>query len=232
MQSYASSGSTAALVALDTQARELFVKSEKAGEGGELLLFLLMERLLGFPQLLSKMSLKTNTQVHVHGSDGIHAALNGDGVLDVYWGESKIYRDSSVAFTDCFASIAPFLSADGDERRRRDLLLVRDHLNVSEAELAAHLLRYFDDDDPHRLQVRWNGVCLVGFDYASYPNLATISEIQAAELRSAVGRWQAAIGDRLKQSDLLEVSIDVFCVPVPNVAALRSTVLKKLGVAS
>lgn len=141
MESYASSGSTAALVALDSQARDLFVKSEKSGEGGELLLFLLMERLLGFPQLLSKMSLKTNTEVHVHGSDGIHAALNGDGVLDVYWGESKIYRDSSVAFTDCFESIAPFLSADGDDRRRRDLLLVRDHLNVSESALAAHLLR-------------------------------------------------------------------------------------------
>jgi hypothetical protein len=87
--------------------------SKPVTASGELLLFLLMERLLGLPQLLAKMSLKTSGNVHVHGSDGVHASLGDDGILDVYWGESKLYKSSSDAFSDCFESIAPLLIAGG-----------------------------------------------------------------------------------------------------------------------
>ncbi|MDV6271513.1 HamA C-terminal domain-containing protein [Rhodococcus globerulus] len=148
---YEKTRSTAAIVNLEEQARNLFVKSESSGEGGELLLFLFMERVLQRPQLISKMALKTNTAVHIHGSDGVHASLSDDGVLDIYWGDSKLYKSSSEAFRDCFGSIAPFLRADGDKRRRQDLLLVRDHLNVTQIALAAHLLEYFDETNPKTL---------------------------------------------------------------------------------
>lgn len=227
---YRETGSTSSLVALMEQARDLFVKSEKSGEGGELLLFLLMERLLHRPQLLSKMALKTNTQVHVHGSDGIHAALADDGVLDVYWGESKLYASSSDAFRDCFESIAPYLSPDGDSRRRQDLLLVRDHLNVNEARLAAHLLEYFDESNPKTLQVRWNGVCLVGFDHANYPNIAALSDAERAAVADAVQRWHKTVLSRVEQFEVVSVGIDLFCIPMPDVATLRTRVLERMGV--
>lgn len=215
---------------LEQQARELFVDADKSGEGGELLLFLLMERLLELPQLLAKMSLKTSGNVHVHGSDGVHAKLGEDGILDVFWGESKLYKSSSDAFTDCFESIAPFLAADGDEARQRDLLLVRDNLNVQHIDLATHLLEYFDETNPRRLQVRWNGACLVGFDHSSYPNLNALGDEQAAVVAAAVGRWRDAVGHRLDKHSLKEVRIDVFCIPFPDVDALRKAVRAKLGV--
>ncbi|MCW4352882.1 DUF1837 domain-containing protein [Hoyosella sp. YIM 151337] len=222
-------GSTSQFSRLEQQARELFVDGDGTGEGGELLLFLLMEQALKLPQLLAKMSLKTNSNVHVHGSDGVHAKLADDGVLDLYWGESKLYQSSSAAFTDCFDSIGPFLGADGDTRRR-DLLLVRDNLNVQQGDLAAHLLQYFDETNPKALQVRWNGVCLVGFDYSSYPNLKTLADEESTKIAQATERWHKAIFDRLKKNTLLEVSIDVFCIPFPDVDALRKMVRKKLGV--
>lgn len=222
-------GSASQFSRLEQQARELFVDGDGTGEGGELLLFLLMEQVLQLPQLLAKMSLKTNNNVHVHGSDGVHAKLGDDGVLDLYWGESKLYKSSSDAFTDCFGSIAPFLGADGDTRRR-DLLLVRENLNVQQDDLAAHLLQYFDETNSKALKVRWNGVCLIGFDYAAYPDLTNLAAEQAVEVTKAVKRWQAAIRDRLEKNSLLEVSIDVFCVPFPDVDAMRKAVRKKLGV--
>lgn len=215
---------------LEQQARELFVDADGTGEGGELLLFLLMERLLGLPQLLAKMSLKTSGNVHVHGSDGVHASLSDDGILDVYWGESKLYKSSSDAFSDCFESIAPFLIADGDETRKRDLLLVRDNLNIQHADLASHLLEYFDETSPRRLNIRWNGACLVGFDHSSYPNLNSLAEGQIKPLARAVQRWRDAVGKRLTKHSLVEVGIDVFCIPVPDVDALRRAVRSKLGV--
>lgn len=226
---YESTKATTAFVSLQQQARDLFVKSESSGEGGELLLFLLMERVLNRPQLISKMALKTNTQVHVHGSDGIHASLADDGVLDIYWGESKLYKSSSDAFRDCFESIAPYLRPDGDSRRKQDLLLVRDHLNVPEAKLAAHLLEYFDETNPKTLKVRWNGVCLVGFDHADYPNVAVMDEAQQESVSQAVGRWHTSVGNRVKEFEIVGVNIDLFCIPMPDVADLRTRVLERMG---
>lgn len=221
--------STAAIASLQEQARNLFVKSESSGEGGELLLFLLMERVLQRPQLISKMALKTSTEMHVHGSDGIHASLAQDGVLDVYWGESKLYKSSSDAFRDCFESIAPYLRASGDSPRKQDLLLVRDHLNVTQIELAAHLLEYFDETNPKSMKARWNGVCLVGFDHDKYPNIVALDEAQRMAVSKAVRRWHKTVGSRLKEFDIVGVNIDLFCIPMPDVADLRTRVLKRMG---
>lgn len=226
---YARTRSTAALMSLNEQARELFVKSASSGEGGELLLFLLLERVLERPQLISKMALKTSSQMHVHGSDGIHANLADDGVLDIYWGESKLYKSSSAAFRDCFESISPYLHADGAATRKRDLLLVRDHLNVTQIELAAHLLEYFDESSPKTLKVRWNGVCLVGFDHDNYPDLASLDDARHSSLSKAVGRWHTTVGERLSEFEIVAVNIDLFCIPMPDVAALRGRVLERMG---
>lgn len=226
---YQDTGSTAAITGLHDEARELLVKSDTSGEGGELLLFLLMEKILGYPQILSKMPLKTNSEMHVHGSDGVHARLNNDGVLDLYWGESKLYQNSSSAFTECFESIAPFLKPDGYETRKRDLLLVREHLNVDDEDLVAHLIRYFDESNPENLALRWNGVCLVGFDLAEYPNVATAVAGEMAKISAQVERWHTTVLNRVTDNDLLAVTIDVFCVPVPSVMELRKAVRTKVG---
>ena len=226
---YLDTGSADAMMRLNEQARDLFVKSENSGEGGELLLFLLLERVLQRPQLISKMALKTNTQVHVHGSDGIHADLT-DGVLDLYWGESKLYHSSSEAFKDCFQSIAPYLQPDGGDRRKQDLFLVRDHLNVAQTDLLSYLLEYFDETKPKTLKVRWNGVCLVGFDLNNYPNIADLNETQKEELSEMVRRWHNTIGKHVDEFKLVAVKIDLFCIPMPSVANLRTHVLGRMGV--
>lgn len=222
-------GSAAAIIELHAEARELLVKSDTSGEGGELLLFLLMEKILGYPQILSKMPFKTNSEMHVHGSDGVHARLNEDGVLDLYWGESKLYKDSSTAFTDCFESIAPFLKPGAYETRKRDLLLVREHLNVDDEQLVAHLIRYFDESKPEHLSLRWNGVCLIGFDLTEYPNVATAVEDEVAKISAQVTRWHTAVLSRITGNDLLAVNIDVFCIPIPSVMDLRKAVRAKVG---
>lgn len=222
-------GSSDAIAALFAEAKNLLVKSDTSGEGGELLLFMLMERSLGYPQILSKLPHKTNSEVHVHGSDGVHARLSSDGVLDLYWGESKLYESSSKAFADCFKSIAPFLSADGHADRERDLLLIREHINVDDQELAAHLIRYFDETTPESLKVRWNGVCLIGFDVNNYPNLATAVEAEKQLISKQVARWHESVSKHVTDQNLVNVNIDVFCIPFPSVMELRKAVRARLG---
>lgn len=227
---YEKTRSTEAIVRLHEEALDLFVRSEKSGEGGELLLFLLLERVLQRPQLLSKMALKTNSQVHVHGTDGIHANLEDDGVLELYWGESKLYQSSSEAFRDCIESIAPYLRPDGRESRKRDLLLVRDHLNVTQTELVSYLLEYFDEAKPKSLRVRWSGVCLVGFDHEHYPNIASLDEDEKKLLLRVLERWRQTVKKQVSRFEIVDVKIDLFCIPMPCVDDLRACVLKRMRV--
>lgn len=65
-----------------------------AGEGGELLLYSILESHLGAPKLLSKMELKTDAQHYIHGSDGVHLLRNDDESYEVIFGESKMYADT------------------------------------------------------------------------------------------------------------------------------------------
>jgi hypothetical protein len=83
--------STEAVTVLVEQARRSFTDLAKTGEGSEMLLFLLAERFLKLPQVLCKMDLKTDSRMHYHGADGVYAGIAPEGMLKLYWGESKIY---------------------------------------------------------------------------------------------------------------------------------------------
>ena len=58
------SGSTAPIVELNKKAKSLFTTLPKSGEGGEVLLCVLAETILGLPQILTKMVLTTGSSVY------------------------------------------------------------------------------------------------------------------------------------------------------------------------
>ncbi|MCG7286384.1 DUF1837 domain-containing protein [Cellulomonas sp. ACRRI] len=64
-----------------------------AGEGGEVLLYALLEGHLGAPKVLSKMELKTAPNHYVNGADGVHLLSDADGTFQLIFGESKLYGD-------------------------------------------------------------------------------------------------------------------------------------------
>lgn len=72
-----------------------FRKPEKtSGEGGEVILYSLLEGHLGAPKVLSKMELKTSSEHYVHGSDGVHLLQVDDKTFQLIFGESKMYGDA------------------------------------------------------------------------------------------------------------------------------------------
>ena len=89
--------SSSAVTRLYNEARATFTDLCKSGEGGEMLLYLLAERFLGIPQVLCKMDLKTDSRMHYHGADGVYASVTSDGLLKLFWGESKVYSDATTA---------------------------------------------------------------------------------------------------------------------------------------
>jgi hypothetical protein len=114
------------------EARKLFVHPDatpddpdRTGEAGEILLYFLMENVLGAPQIVAKMDLKTNPSLEVFGSDGIHMSWNAsDEIVDLYFGESKIYQNVGSAISKAIESIENFHAND---MRRHEFSMATNH---------------------------------------------------------------------------------------------------------
>lgn len=225
--------STESVSALVEQARHSFTDLAKTGEGGEMLLFLLAERFLKLPQILCKMDLKTDSRMHYHGADGVYAGVTEDGMLKLYWGESKIYKNSAAAIKDCLASLAPFLIEPDHEgaERERDLILLSDKADLSDPNLTDAIKRYFDRNSTMSNRVQYCGVALVGFDASFYPgdDAKAVAEDIADAARLELQKLGPKIGERLMSEKLDQLDIEFFCLPLPSAEGFRSAFLKAMG---
>lgn len=226
-----STGSTEMFSRLEREARDLFVQLDNSGESGELLLYMLLERLLNAPQLLCKMSLKTNSQMYVHGTDGVHVRLLDDGTLALYWCESKLHDRPASAISSCFDSIAPFLLDAGNGASTRDLHLVRDHLDTGNTELNDRLARYLLEDEPESLMREVRGASLIGFSLENYPlPYEQDGTTVRPEVMDTITRWFDAIARRIGEYELSSFEIEVFCLPMPSVSTFRTAFRTAIGI--
>ncbi|WP_249146604.1 DUF1837 domain-containing protein [Bradyrhizobium sp. AUGA SZCCT0042] len=224
--------SSGAVARLHQEAMNLFTHLKNTGEGGEMLLYLLSERFLKMPQVLCKMDLKTDTAMHYHGADGVYARTNADGVIKLYWGESKIYGNVTEAIRDCLSSLSPFLTEPDNEDagRERDLMLLSDKADLNDEALTAAFRKYFDKTSPKSNRVQYCGVALVGFDAAFYPNEDTnvLADDVASAAKAVLNEWAAKIEKRILEEKLEKFEIEFLCVPLPSAPAFREAFLKTL----
>jgi hypothetical protein len=234
---YQATGSTSRFARLAVEARRLFTDLAKSGEGGELLLFVLAERLLRLPQLLCKMSLKTNARMHVHGADGLHAGVDHEtGNLVLYWGESKIYGDATTAIRECLASLSPMLLDDGNggSASDLDLQLLQRHVDLNDEALESALKGFLDIEGENYASVEFRGLCLVGFDCEAYPT-APQGPTPPVDLQAVIGsvaallpQWKRQIKNRVITEKLDIFGIHFICVPFPSADDFRARLLKEL----
>ena len=225
--------SSSAVAEIHRQACTVFTDLEKTGEGGEMLLFLLAERFLKIPQVLCKMDLKTDTRMHYHGADGVYAGVTSEGLLKLYWGESKVYGDATTAIRDCLASLAPFLAEEDHEgaERERDLVLLSDKADLSDKSLTEAFKLYFNRKSPLSNRVQYCGLALIGFDADIYPadGSKVVSEELVEAAKTELIRWSSNVGNRLKIEKLDQFEIEFFCVPIPSADEFRANFLEALG---
>ena len=103
--------------------------------------------LIHISQLICKMDLKTNSQMHVHGADGLHVGVDTEAKrLVLYWGESKIYANATDAIRKCLSSLAPMLRTDenGSGPADRDLQLLRRYADLDDADLEEAFRHFLD----------------------------------------------------------------------------------------
>lgn len=232
LQEQIRTGSNEASNSLRKEAVDLFVESTTSGEAGELLLYLLTERVLGAPQILSKMSLKTSKMVHYHGADGVHAKKTEDG-LAIYWGESKIHADRAAAVRECLDSVAPFMTDPSRKNASRDLGLVRDNLDVEGRELKDAMVRFFIKKNPEWNLLELRASCLVGFNLDQYPKYIGTDAIKDDDsIHSMITSWSSHLSKHIGAHKLDTFEIDFFMVPFTNVDQFRKLTLAALGLAT
>ncbi len=223
---------------LHTRAIELFKKAQictnRNGEAGELLLCLLTEWILDAPQLLAKMSLKTNPEMPVHGSDGVHIRFCSETKrLIFFWGESKLYKNLSEAIAAASKSISKALQSGAV---KHELSLVRRYIDFTGLEAEAKRaikthLNPFKEDSNERVNVI---TCLIGFDFTGYTPQPGIKRdaVETAfklELEKQLPNWSDDIAGMFKDQGLSDQRVEVFFFPLPSVAEFRKIFQTKIG---
>jgi hypothetical protein len=221
---------------LRRKAEALFTDLGNTGEGGEILLYILVQEFLKIPQLFCKMPLKTNSAMHYHGVDGIHAEYDvSEQMLALYWGESKLYKDLEQGIKACFTSLKEFLIHPNsiNSPQERDLQLVKDGLDLNDEKLEDAIVQYFNKDNPNFNKLQYRGICLVGFDCDKYPQLP--NQMNSNDLNTLVKQeiiaWQNSLQAELANHATLETfTIHVFFVPFPSVEEFRRYFLQSLHI--
>lgn len=227
-------GHQGALVRLAKEARSLFTHLKQSGEGGELLLYCLAETLLGFPQIMAKMHLKTAPELHYNGADGVHASVDpASGQLCLWWGESKMHKTATGAIRECMASLVPFLvePQSATAKRSRDLQLLRYGIDLDDKLLEQAIKAYLDTSNRLHGKLKFGGIGLVGFNDACYPphpKKADADAIAEAVATNLVA-WKTSLGKRIDMHELREIDMHLFFLPFPSVDTFRKKLLAEVG---
>ena len=223
---------------LDQTAIKLFKKAAEAtgrnGEGGELILYLLTEWMLGAPQIIAKMALKTNPEMPVHGSDGVHVRFcSQSSRLFIYWGESKLYADVAAAITAAIASVSDAL---GPEKMDHEIGLVKRNIDFAGLEpvAKAEMLKFLDPMEEEYNNRHDVITCLIGFNFDGFEKVSAADGDQAEEKFAALAKAKLTtlaptVAARLKAAGLGTQRVEIFFLPLPSVQDLRDRFQAKIG---
>lgn len=224
---------------LKDEARELFRKwkkeditpdnQPKAGEVGEMILWLLMEVVLRAPQIVAKMDLKTNPNLEVFGSDGIHIKIDED-ILNLYFGEAKFYKDIYGALDSAFTSIEKF---HDDSMYTREYNLVTTHYKYLNTNQQDKVYQYITNQIAQD-EVKIRHACLIGYDWEEYKKLDNENKrnnfVQnfTSLYEEETKRLTSLIQTRFDKFTKKEFAFDVFFIPFKSVQELRNAFNEKL----
>lgn len=214
---------------LKDQAKDVFTDILTSGEFGELLIYALLERFLQLPQIVTKMDLKTNFRMHVHGADGVHIdPASKKPVLVI--SESKLKKDMGEAITDCIQSVETILSAkdnNGKPNIKNEIYIIRNHLNILDGELREALRDIFDKKSSFYNEIELRAAGLVCFDYDTYKDKS--EDDLAREIGAQIEAWKKSYLTRLKNHRKKDFEFIFFLIPLPSVDAIRAEFQSALG---
>lgn len=226
---------------LSKKAREKFRNyKENKGELGEFLLFCFLEGHLNAPKILSKLELKTSTNMYVNGSDGIHFLKLENGNFQLIFGESKFYNDLTGGLRDAFQSINDFLNEEnknGDDKSginyEKSVIsssIIRETWNSEEEEFLTKLI-YPTNDSLFQVDDAFG--IFVGFEIEINDSQRQLSN---AEFREVLDKHISSIVDQKIQNietyienyGLYGYNFYIYIMPFTDIDKARIKILESL----
>jgi hypothetical protein len=196
--------------------------TNRSGECGELILYLLLEAYFRAPQLVAKMKMKTSPDMFVHGTDGIHFKYDAENQrLILILGESKTHAQLMSGIRSALESVAKLLVPRQFEHEL-DLICenAEDEIDQLSAEVREAILEFLDPFSGSSAQrLETVAVLLVhdlpidssqGEEQAKKAYLKYIRDVVAPDLCEAIG-----------SGGLISTNMDIILFPVQSVRDLR-----------
>jgi len=219
---------------LQNQARATFKTRGMSGEQGEMLMFVLAEAILGLPQLLCKMDIKTDPEMHFHGLDGVHCGATAEDNLAVYWCESKVHKDVKRATSEALDGLKPFLlsAGTGDADKKRELALLDRYMDLGDVSLKEKVLNSLNPSNAAFNNVEWRGICFVGYDSDLYPTSAKTKSKETLfnEVNEQLSALRTSLKTKVKNRNLEAFDIHFIYVPFGFCEDFRREMLRSLSV--
>lgn len=223
---------------LHNEARSKFKNAEQnKGELGEILLYTLLEGHLRAPQILSKMSMKTNSNDYVKGSDGIHfVKVKNSNRYHLIYGESKLYKNLSQAFETAFESISRFSSSENLNTRNFELSLIRTQIDneiidEEDQELVVKIL--YPSEEQADFAVSDAFGIFIGFeiDVDEERNLYSEDNFEIFikdKINSLINNKITTIEKRINKHELTNKNFYIYLMPFTDIDRSREEILKKV----
>ncbi|EFE1801066.1 DUF1837 domain-containing protein [Escherichia coli] len=146
------------------------------GEVGELISYCIAIHFLKASQLVSKMALKTSSEMPVFGLDGIHATIDSKGTLTVFYLESKMTREFDSGSEQFSKSVSGFESDRNSRRNEYRTLQDLSNLESLEGEERKKAIQYFDPYSNESSNVRERFVRIIAYNEESYKSKIAIDD--------------------------------------------------------
>ena len=229
-------GHTAAYTRALEKAKSLFIELHESnsshGEPGELVLYVLLEMVLDAPQIVAKMSLKTSTNMPVHGADGIHAKyLSENDQVCLLWGESKLYGSFPSALREAISSTNKFIEYE-DDGKKRDIDIVRDYISLSNPRLREDLVKIFDPYNDKFKDYDEVYVCLICFTFEAYAESrqsdSNTADTFIDKYSDRIESSQNLIEKHLSNYNMNNINLKFLLLPFEDVDHFRNSILGKI----
>jgi len=205
------------------EAKSLFRNLSKTGEFGEMILWFLLESILKAPQIVAKMDLKTNPNDEIKGADGIHVNILNDDILEIIFGESKLYKNLSDAITKAFNSIETFIE---NRQKKREYSLITTHFKWLNTDKQEKLFNFLSENiEVDEVKIKF--AILIGFDWEKYQMLQQLQTRQELVnefenlYREKAQKIKNTIDKKLKTFKYNYYEFDIFFLPFESVNDLR-----------
>lgn len=212
--------------------------NNRYGEAGELISYCIAIHYLKAAQLVSKMALKTSSEMPVFGLDGIHAVVGNDNTLTVYYLESKMTREYSGGVKQFSKSVSGF---EKDRKGRlNEYRIIRDLSNLDslEGQEKDKAINYFDPYSNDASNIRERFVGVISYNEPIYQDKIPVDDSKPLSIHfdNFKGKYLLTLNEKLnfletelKKSGATTNKCQVFVLAMPDVDELKKDFAKELS---